>query len=73
VDLLNANEINVDSTPLDSFGDDYADDDDVDEDNKLEEIYEDSFELSQSSRKKRTGNYTEIEDTFLVQAWFAVW
>jgi hypothetical protein len=47
VDLRNSNEINIDSAPLDSFGDGYVDDDDADEDNELEAIEEDAFEESQ--------------------------
>jgi hypothetical protein len=47
----------IDSAPLDSFGDR----ENANEDNELEEIKEDAIEESQSSRKKRTGNYTEIK------------
>jgi hypothetical protein len=39
-----------------------------DGDDELEEIEEEVFDLSQPNKKKRTTNYTEIEDTCLVRA-----
>jgi hypothetical protein len=55
-------------TCINSFDDDYVDDDDAEEDNELEEIGEYAFEESQLSRKKRKDNYSKVEDTCLVQA-----
>jgi hypothetical protein len=44
-----------------------------DGDDELEEIEEEVFDLSQpTKKKKRTTNYTEIEDTCLVRAWSSV-
>jgi hypothetical protein len=77
VDLLNANTVDIDSETLDSYGDS----EDMEEDNEgddgedeCEEIEEEVFDLSQpkSNKRKRSANYTEIEDTCLVRAWSQV-
>jgi hypothetical protein len=60
MDLLNANKIDIDSSSLDPFVDgEDVEEDDAEEENELEEINEDAFEEYESSRKKRTGNYTK--------------
>jgi hypothetical protein len=85
VKLLNRNEVDISSSPLDSYsdGEDMEEEDreeeeygeDEEGDNELEEIEEGVFDGSQppkKNRQKRTTNYTEIEDTSLVWAWSSV-
>jgi hypothetical protein len=81
MELLNRNEVDISSSPLDSYGDgedmeeDAGDGEDEDGDDELEEIEEEVFYLSQPNNlksKKRITNYTEIEDTCLVLAWSSV-
>jgi hypothetical protein len=77
VKLLNRNEVDISSSPLDSYGDgeemEEEDGEEEEGDDELEEIEEGVFDGSQSpKKKKRTTNYTEIEDTFMVRAWSSV-
>jgi hypothetical protein len=77
VELLNRNEVDISSSPLDSYGDgeDMEEEDGEEEegDDELMEIEEGVFDGSQPPKKnKRTTNYTEIEDTCLVRAWSGV-
>jgi hypothetical protein len=73
LDLLNANEVDISSEPLDSYGDDKDMEEDKEEDDRedeCKEIEEEVFELGGKKRKRaRTINYTEVEDTCLVREW----
>jgi hypothetical protein len=83
VKLLNRNEVDISSSPLDSYGDgedmeeengeEEEDGEEEEGDDELEEIEEGVFDGSQPpKKKKRPRNYTEIEDTSLVRAWSSV-
>jgi hypothetical protein len=78
VELLNECEVYISEPPLDAYdldgdGEEIEDGEEVEGAGEgaddLEEIEEEVFDASQSSRKKRAVNYTEIEDTCLVRAW----
>jgi hypothetical protein len=76
VDLLNENEVDISSDPLDS----YSDGEDIEEgeeeedgEDECEEIEEEVFELGgQKKKRSRTINYTKVKDTCLVRAWSQV-
>jgi hypothetical protein len=76
VDLLNKNEVDISSDPLDTYGDG-EDIEDVKEEedgeDECEGIEEEVFELGGKNKKRsKTINYTEVEDTCLVRAWSQV-
>jgi hypothetical protein len=60
MDLLYWSEVDIESLPLDSF-DDSDCVEECDDENELQEIDEDTFKESQSSRKKRAVNYTKTK------------
>ena len=71
--LLNDSAVNVEDD-IDPFrdegdGDEYEEDEDADEelDDDVTEIDEVVFEAG--GKKKRAGNYTEVEDVTLIRAW----
>jgi hypothetical protein len=70
IELLNRNEVDISSSPLDSYGD--GEDMEEEGDDELEKIEDGVFDGPPKKRKKRTINYTEIEDTCLVWAWSGV-
>ena len=84
MDLLNETEVNVEAPQLGAFDldddDEFADEEegddeegDEEEDDDLAEIDEGVFEANQSgAKKKRAGNYSEVEDCLLVRAWAQV-
>jgi hypothetical protein len=76
MDLLNTNEIDISSEPLDSYGDgEHMEEEEEKEDgeDECEDIEDEVFDLGGKKRKRaRTANYTEIEDTCLVRAWSQV-
>jgi hypothetical protein len=66
VTILEKNEVNIDSAPLDAFDNEYGDDD-------VEEVCKEVFDAPEANgRSKRTMNYTKVEDIALVKAWESV-
>ena len=80
MDMLNEVEVNIEAPSLDAYDldgedDDVGDDDEDagDDDEDVAEIDEGVFESTQGEgKKKRAGNYTEIEDVLLIKAWSKV-
>ena len=79
MDLLNETEVNIDGPQLRPF--DLDDDDDEqdeeeggDEDNNEEEGDDQAVidDIQSEVKKKRAGNYSEVEDYLLVRAWAQV-
>ena len=78
MDMLNEVEVNIrgpslDSYDLDGDDDELGDEDVGDDEDDVTEIEEGVFESTQGEgKKKRAGNYTEIEDVLLIKAWSKV-
>jgi hypothetical protein len=70
VDLLNKNSVDIDFVPLNAFDLDGAGHDSVEGDGGEDIDVEEVLDASQATQqKKRTLNYTDLEDLCLVRAW----
>ena len=78
MDMLNEVDVNIDFSSLDAYDldgedEDVGDEETGDDDEDVTEIDEGVFESTQGEgKKKRAGNYTEVEDVLLIKAWSKV-